>query len=109
MKKALKKKKAAVESHSAVLSAPRKKEIENAIAVALAEPLSQEEKGAAYVTLASAYLDVACSVLERQKAELERMLADFKEVGEAEREFGEKVALAEVRSSLHGTEAEQEQ
>lgn len=83
-----------------LLGAARKKEIENAISAAFSEPLSQEEKGEAYVTLASAYLDVACSVLERQKAELERMLADFKEIGEAEREFGEKVKLAEVRAEL---------
>jgi hypothetical protein len=81
---------------------PDKKAIEDAISVALFEPLSREEKGAAYVTLASAYLDVACSVLERQKAELERMLADFKEVGDAEREFGEKVRMAEVRAELNG-------
>lgn len=99
MKKEHTKKKVAV-ARGTILSAPRKKEIEDAISVALAEPLSQEEKGAAYVTLASAYLDVACSVLERQKAELERMLADFREVGEAEREFGEKVKLAEVRAEL---------
>lgn len=98
MKNEHKKKKAV--ARGAVLSAPRKKEIENAISVALSEPLSHEEKGAAYVTLASAYLDVACSVLERQKAELERMLADFREVGDAEREFGEKVKLASVRASL---------
>lgn len=98
MKKEHKKKKRV--AHGTLLGAARKKEIENAISAALSEPLSQEEKGEAYVTLASAYLDAACSVLERQKAELERMLKDFKEIGEAEREFGEKVALAEVRASL---------
>ena len=106
MKKEQKHKKKKATESGAVLKMPDKKAIEDAIAVALAEPVSQEEKGAAYVTLASAYLDVACSVLERQKAELERMLADFREVGDAEHEFGEKVKLAEVRSSLHGTEAE---
>lgn len=106
MKKEHKKKK--IVTSGAVLKMPDKKAIENAISVALSAPFSQEEKGAAYVTLASAYLDVACSVLERQKAELERMLADFKEVSDAEQEFGEKVELAKVRSSLHGTEADEE-
>ncbi len=90
----------------AVRKTPDKKAIEDAIAVALREQVPQEEKGAAYVTLASAYLDVACSVLERQKAELERMLADFREVSDAEQEFVEKVRIAEVRTSLHGTEVE---
>ena len=106
MKKEQKHKKKKTVENGAVRRVPDKKAIEDAIAVALAEPVSQEEKGAAYVTLASAYLNVACSGLERQKAELERMLADFREVGDAEREFGEKVGLAEDRASFHGTEAE---
>lgn len=100
MKKGQKHTKKKANENGAVRKTPDKKAIEDAIAVALAEPVSQEEKGAAYVTLASAYLDVACSVLERQKAELERMLADFRDVGDAEREFGEKVKLAEVRATL---------
>lgn len=64
-------------------------------------PLSQQEKGSAYVGLAEVYLDTTNDILERYKRTLEATLDDWGKLDKMGKSVDEKLSLAKARVSLN--------
>lgn len=91
-----------------LLSEGKQEEAKQLLREMLSAPLSDEERGALLVGFAAAYLALQNSVSATQRDALEEEIAGLEEIDRLSRDIDEKLELAKVRSSLHGTEADEE-
>ncbi|MDB5259767.1 MAG: hypothetical protein JWO73_975 [Candidatus Taylorbacteria bacterium] len=70
------------------------------LAAAVSEPLSDEEKGRALVSLAMLYIEVKNKINADLLADMKKTIETLKVIGKVEFAVNDKVKLAEVRETL---------
>lgn len=83
-----------------LLSKGKKEEARALLRLALAAPLTDEERGAILVGFAAAYLALSNSVTETHNAIMTQEIEDLERFSTLERDLDEKLRLARVRSQL---------
>jgi len=63
-------------------------------------PMTDKEKGAALVGIASVYMDVSNSIGAQYRDALDEAIAGMKAINVAETDMGDKIKLASVRQGL---------
>lgn len=89
-----------------LLKAGKQEEAKNYLRELLQEPLSDEERGALLVGFAAAYLALQHSVNTMHRDILAEDVGALEKIGTLQHAIDEKLRLANVRSSLHGTDTE---
>jgi hypothetical protein len=86
-----------------LLAQKRLQEAGEIIKAAVAEPLTEAEKGAAYTGAASAYLDIMNSINVQYRDALQEAIEAIKKLNKAESGFKDKIAVAEIKEKLNIT------